>query len=598
MDSLWSVPERSHKSKALPPMNNEEMRALNARYRISSLIARTEEPQEALQSILTALIEVFHASSGSIALLSPDSGKLEIEVQHGLPLSEGDDLGLKLGQGITGWVAFHGKSLLVLNVADDPRYVRIRPQVKCEMAIPMLETMRVVEEASQVLGVINLDSDTEGAFSEADLRLLEQCGVEAAAVMQRLWRLQHLRAKAHQLEVILGSGQSLVGKLEEHELLESVVRDARLVMDARASAVYLYDSIRETVRLVAWSDIGGNFPADEALKSGLPVDDCALSAAIHTRKVIEFANIQAPEYLELPDLPRDPGLVSMLITPMVLDGEVIGALALFTEKLHRFNNEEKRVCSALVSIALVALQNARLYARVFQSEDSLRKNEQLTTLGLLAAEIAHEIRNPLTVIKLLYGYLGLDFPEGDPRRTDVRVIGEKLDQLEAIVSRVLSFAKAPASVHSRWPVSEIIEDTIVLIRLKLAQNKIQLHYTPPPRPVLVDAHKGQIQQVLLNLLINATQAMPSGGNIEIAARILDKEGASWLAIDVADSGTGIPDSLRDKVFESFLTGRPDGTGLGLAIAKRILRSHYGDIELVATGPGGTTMRMLLPLVRS
>src|SRR5580698_486984 len=123
---------------------------------------------------------------------------------------------------------------------------------------------------------------------------------------------------------------------------------------------------------------------------------------------------------------------------MLLEGEVIGVLSIFTDRKRVFDNDEKRLCSALASLGAVALQNSRLYARVFASEESLRKNERLTTLGLLAAEIAHEIRNPLTVLKLLQGGLGVDFAEGDPRRTDMRVIGEKLDELESIVPRVLS----------------------------------------------------------------------------------------------------------------------------------------------------------------
>ena len=149
-------------------------------------------------------------------------------------------------------------------------------------------------------------------------------------------------------------------------------------------------------------------------------------------------------------------------------------LAVFSGTVHRFDNDEKRLCTALAGLGAVALQNARLYARVFQSEDVLRKNERLTTLGLLAAEIAHEIRNPLTVIKLLYGYLNLDFPEGDPRRTDVRLIAEKLDQLEAIVTRVLGFAKGSSSLHSRWSLADIVYDTLLLVRLKLAQGKIEV----------------------------------------------------------------------------------------------------------------------------
>jgi signal transduction histidine kinase len=176
----------------------------------------------------------------------------------------------------------------------------------------------------------------------------------------------------------------------------------------------------------------------------------------------------------------------------------------------------------------------------------------------------------------------------------MRVISEKLDQLESIVTRVLGFAKAPTSLHSRWSLADVVEDTLVLVRLKLAQSKVSLHFTPPAGPLFIDAHKGQIQQVLLNLLINATQAMPDGGTITLTATTEERSGAHLAIIDIADTGTGIPESIRDRVFDSFLSGRPDGTGLGLAIAKRILLSHHGDIVLRSTSSAGTTMRLILP----
>src|SRR5262249_11535622 len=127
-------------------------------------------------------------------------------------------------------------------------------------------------------------------------------------------------------------------------------------------------------------------------------------------------------------------------------------------------------------------------ARVFHSEESLRKNERLTTLGLLAAEIAHEIRNPLTVLKLLHGGLGLQFPKGDPRSTDVRVIAEKLDQLEAIVTRVLSFGQSSGGLHTRVSLAEIVDDTLLLVRLKLAQAKVSARFLHSPQPLVVDGH--------------------------------------------------------------------------------------------------------------
>jgi signal transduction histidine kinase len=394
------------------------------------------------------------------------------------------------------------------------------------------------------------------------------------------------------LESLITAGQSLVTKLEQQELFDTLTREARHMLQARACALYLLVPGRHSLRCASLTG-----PAGLVLPSGeFELEGCLFASPIHTRRQIWFADIQSPEYRELPDVPADASLRSVLATPMVFEGEVLGAVAVFTDRVHRFDNDEKRLCAAFASLGAVALQNARLYSRVFQSEDVLRKNERLTTLGLLAAEIAHEIRNPLTVLKLLHGGLGSDFPAGDPRHTDMRVIGEKLDQLESIVTRVLGFAKAPSSLHSRWSLADIVEDTLVLVRLKLSQHKVSVQFTPPTRALFVEVHKGQIQQVLLNLLLNATHAMPDGGTIRITLVPDDRPGSPPQAfVDLADTGHGVPAAIQDRIFDSFLSGRPDGTGLGLAIAKRILVSHHGNIVLLSTSPAGTVMRVTLPL---
>ena len=551
--------------------------------RIASLGFQSDEPNSVLPRILGELITHFSASAGTISLLNPDTGRLEIETQIGLP-ADYREVALRLGQGVTGWTAFHARAQLVPDVARDPRYVRIRPTTATEMAVPM-------EDNGQVIGVVCLDHDTVGRFKPGDLALLVRFTAEATAVLQRLWQIGHLKAKARQLETLITTGQSLVAKLEPQELFDSITRDARQVVAARACALYLYDAEAATLRCAALTSVSITpLPIGE-----IPLDSCAFAAVVHTRRAISFANIRTPDFSDLADLPHDPALISVLATPLNYEGEVLGVLAVFTERLHRFDNDEKRLLAALASLGAVALQNSRLYTRVFQSEDSLRKNERLTTLGLLAAEIAHEIRNPLTVLKLLHGGLGVDFTPEDPRRMDMRVIGEKLDQLEAIVTRVLNFAKAPNSLHTRCPLQEIIEDTLVLLRLKLAQSKIALSFDPPPRPLVVEGHHGQLQQVLLNLIINSMQAMPDGGTITLTLDAQLRDAGPVAIIELTDTGTGIPENIRDRIFDSFLSGRPGGTGLGLAIAKRVLISHHGDLNLVTSSPNGTTMRVTLPL---
>lgn len=560
-----------------------DLRRFQALYAVSRLGASATDPEAALREMLQLFITIFSADAGSIALLSRDSGRLEIAAQCGAHAGP-EPHGLKPGHGVTGWCVFNRRSLLVPDVTQEPRYIVVRKSARCEMAAPM-------QDGEIMIGVVDLEHDRIGGFSPEDLLLLEALAAEGARVLQRLWLVQHLQGKARQLESLITAGQSLVTKIEQQELFDNLTKETRHMMQARACALYLHDPVEAGVRCVSISTERGPPRMAQGL---LPLDSSLVGGAIHTRRPITFADIQSPEFRELSDLPEDTTLTSVLATPMMVENDVLGVVAVFTDRIRLFDNDEKRLCAALASLGAVALQNARLYARVFQSEDVLRKNERLTTLGLLAAEIAHEIRNPLTVLKLLHGGLGSDFPADDPRQTDMRVISEKLDQLEAIVTKVLGFAKAPSNLHSRWSLTDIVEDTLVLVRLKLAQGKVTLHFHPPERSVFIDAHKGQIQQVLLNLLLNATEAMPEGGAITITATVEDRPGPRVI-LDIADTGSGIPAAIRDRIFDTFLSGRPDGTGLGLAVAKRILLGHHGDITLLSSNSAGTTMRVVLPL---
>lgn len=558
-------------------------RLLAALWAIARLATDDDASGRAAGVALTQTVRALGADSGCLLLLNPDTNRLELEAQHGLPEAEGPH-GFEIGQGLPGWVALHGTPLLTPDVATEPRYRQLRDGVRCQMCAPLLND-------EQVLGVLVLDRDTVGGFGPDDLADLLVLADETARVLRRLWQLDRLQGKARQLETLITIGRSLVGKLEPQELFDALARDAAQMLGSRAVALYLHQAATDTVQCVALCAA----PPTARPAGAIPAESCLVGVTVRTRRQTEFGDVQSPEFLGLADVPDDPGLRSVLVTPLIYENEVLGALAVFSDRVHRFDNDAKRLSAALAGLGAVALQNTRLYARVFQSEETLRKNEQLTTLGLLAAEIAHEIRNPLTVLKLLHGGLGLDFTPDDPRHTDMRVIGEKLDQLEAIVLRVLQFAKAPASdLHSRWSLLDIVNDTLLLVRLKLAQSKITLQFEPPSRAPVVEGHKGQLQQVLLNLLLNSTQAMPDGGTITLRLATERHPEGPRAVLDVTDTGGGIAPAVRDRIFDSFLSTRPDGTGLGLAIARRIMLSHYGDIQLVTTGPQGTTLRLSLP----
>jgi len=562
-----------------------DTRRLAALHAIATLASRDFSPEALLQAVLDVCVRSFAADAGAIALFNPETTTLETAAQRGDFGATGGPYALPAGHGVTGWCAQNRRALLVPEVRAEPRYIAARPATRCELAAPLLD-------GDSLIGVIDLESDRPGGFQPLDLPRLEELAAEAARVLALRWRQGHLESKARQLESLISAGQSLVARLEPGDLFHAFTREARRMFPDSACALYLHDPALGILRRASLE--GGEWDPEKPAE--VPLEDCLCATVIQTRRAVWFPEVADLDHAELRDLPREPARGSLLATPLTFEGEVVGVMAVFSGRTHRFDNDEKRLCAAFAALGAVAVQNARLYSRVFQTEDALRRNERLTTLGLLAAEIAHEIRNPLTVIKLLYqGSLRIDYPEGDPRSTDQRVIDEKLVQLEAIVTRVLGFAQAPTNLHSRWPLADVVTDTLALVRLKFAQQKVTVEFPLPPRPLFVEGHKGQLQQVLLNLVLNSAQAMPAGGRITVRADVEPASAGPAVTLDVQDTGGGVPEALRARIFDSFLSGRPDGTGLGLAIAKRIMRSHHGDIYLLRTGPDGTTMQIRLPL---
>ena len=360
-------------------------RATAALYRIARLAASTDDPAGALRETLAVIVGTLGADAGSISLLSPDTGDLVTEVEHGYERAAVAPDQLRPGHGVTGWCALNRRPVLVPDVRLEPRYIAVRSSTRSEMAAPI-----VVQD--QMVGVVDLESDRPAAFTAANLETLGLLAHEAGVVMQRLWQLGHLRAKARQLESLITAGQSLVAKLEQQEILATLTREACRMLEARACVFYLLDTTTRRLRCAASSAA----PELQVPEGEFDLEGCLFASPVHTRRQIWFQNLCSPEFLEMPDMPRGAGLGSVLSTPVVFENDVLGVLAVFSAGTHRFDNDEKRLCAALAGLGAVALQNARLYARVFRSEDVLRKNERLTTLGLLAAEIAHEIRNPLT----------------------------------------------------------------------------------------------------------------------------------------------------------------------------------------------------------
>ena len=554
-----------------------DRKAVDALYRISTLSGNEKDPVEALEGILDEVINLFGASSASICLVNANSDKLLIEVERGLSkASKGFEL--PMGVGITGWVALYGEPFLSSNVLEEEKYLALDDRIHSEMAAPLIEGGRTV-------GALNVDSFEINAFDGNDLRLLVLMAKEASRVLENMWMIQQLRRKADQLQTLVLVGQDMSGKRELKEVLRTITREALLLLDCKLSAFFLYNKEEDLLNLHSLQDRNGSRSYEESLS----ISDSILGTSLRGNRQVQTRDLLRTEEHHFVSLIREEKLHSMLVTPVVYEEEPIGVLSLYVDRPHRFNDDEKLIARALADLGAIAGENARLYARVFDSEESLRKSERLTTLGTLAAEIAHEIRNPLMVIRLLFD--SLDLVDADEAKSkDLSVIREKLDHLEQIAGRILDFGKSREAFRKTFSLQEIIQDAALLVRLKLEQCQVNLDVSKFEDDLMVYVDKGQIQQALLNLMLNALVAMPQGGQLSILVSRSDDGKAQVL---VKDTGSGIPHDLQEKIFDSFLTGTSEGTGLGLSISKRILRAHDGDLELVESGVSGTIFKISL-----
>ncbi len=557
-------------------------------YQVGSVLHSTLDPEVALALIVREAVRIMDAASGSVVLINPTNSFLEIHASQGLPANAAG-LKLRVGEGVTGWVARTGKPACVGDVTRDPRYIMLRPEVRSELAVPL-------EVNGEVRGVLNVDADRVNAFSPDDQELLEALAAEAARVIQNTWLYEQVRLKARLLESLASVSRTINSTLNLDEALNVITREACVLMQAKMGSLMLLDQTGK------WLDLRASFGAGQAYlqKPRLSVEESLVGAVVRRRKPIHEENVQVSGRYQNVEVARREGLVSLLSVPLLFGGEAIGALSVYTARPYRYSNDEIHILSAFAELSAIAIEKARLYERVVDTEELLRQNEKLSALGLLAAEVAHEIRNPLTVMKMLYHSLDLNFPTSDPRAEDARVMGEKIEHLNQIVERILDFARTTEPMLARVDLNTLIEELGLLVRHKLANQGVQWVRTLEPGlpPVMGDAP--QLEQAFLNLILNAAEAMPDGGILTVTSRSLrvPRHAArpTHVSLEIRDTGGGMTEKQRGRAFRSVLqTTKAKGTGLGLAIVGRIVETHGGRIRLRSQPGRGTGVRVILPV---
>jgi len=236
--------------------------------------------------------------------------------------------------------------------------------------------------------------------------------------------------------------------------------------------------------------------------------------------------------------------------------------------------------------------------RIKDLEEKTRRDDRLKAVGQLAAGIAHEIRNPLASISGSIQVLKGELELTDENQTLMDIVVRETDRLNGLITNFLTYVRQAPMVKQPVEIARMIQEVLQALRLNPrfpANLQIITRFEHEGR---VEVDSSQIRQVVWNLVLNALEVMPEGGTLEVATRDLPGhlENPPRLELTVADSGPGIEDAIRDRIFDPFFSTKPGGTGLGLALVEKIIQAHDGLIRAQARREGGTVFEVILPTV--
>jgi two-component system sensor histidine kinase HydH len=242
----------------------------------------------------------------------------------------------------------------------------------------------------------------------------------------------------------------------------------------------------------------------------------------------------------------------------------------------------------------VAEEIERVFRRLEQREREVLRAEQLAAVGQVAAGVAHELRNPLTSVKMLV-QTGLEgsAPSGLPPE-DLSIIEHEVRRMEACIQTFLDFARPPSAERRRTDLVAVVRRALALVEGRARRQNVTLTADVPPGPVELLIDGEQIHQVLVNLLLNALDALPHGGTVRIEL-LGPTHDEPAVTVRVHDTGTGIPANIKPRLFEPFVSGKDTGLGLGLSISRRLVEAHGGTIRGENDPRGGAVFTFTLPV---
>ncbi|MES2793917.1 MAG: ATP-binding protein [Planctomycetota bacterium] len=320
-----------------------------------------------------------------------------------------------------------------------------------------------------------------------------------------------------------------------------------------------------------------------------PLTDSPLGRAVVSRGPVIVPDLRLDLHFSESSFLSQQQLVGSLIVPIFGPQCVAGAIGAHTRVPRDFGSAELHFLQIIAHAISVPLVGSDKESE--QRQKQLLRSEQMMALGQVAAGVAHELRNPLTAIK---GLIQVNRKELEDRKVpseDLRIIEHEIRRMERSLQNFLDFARPPVPKRRRLSLMPVIERVISLIQGRARKQQVSFEIPQLSAALWVEADQDLIQQLLLNLVLNALDAMPQGGIIQIDVQ---PDSAGQVLVRVRDTGPGIAPHILPAIFERFVSSKETGVGLGLPVSRRIAQEHGGDLIVENLPQGGASFTFRLP----
>ena len=552
---------------------------------ISNALNQILDLDHILQMIVDAAKHIVpKAERAVIHLIDDENVALRPVAIAGLEHHNQPQITMRPGEGVAGQVLASGQPINIGNIQKDPRYVPLRSDTT-------LSSMLVAPIQSEpvTIGTVSIMSSIMNAFTADDERVLTRLGVQAALAIDKARAYESERRRAEQAEAMQQVMQRLIGHIDLTQAFQSVVNTIALV------ARYKY------VRIFLIKDAMLVLQAQNE-KSKVTVPARAMSEGIVGRVARSGSATIVPNVALDPDYVEGmPGTQSAVGIPLKRAKTVAGVLLIESDTERTLNANDLYWLVNIGQEISLAIENAELYndlQEALQQEKTARtqlvRTEKLAGMGRLIASVAHELNNPLQAIQNALFLVKQEANLSGQAQEDLFVALGEADRMAELIGRLReTYRPTVAEKFQERSLNVLVTETQRLIATHLRQRNITFDFSADPDLPLAPCVHDEIKQVLINLSLNAVEAMGDGGRLTISTGHDPDKGEVWVS--VSDNGAGIEPVTLANIFDPFFTTKEGGTGLGLFITHEIVQKHGGRVEVQSQRGVGTTFKVTFPL---